>query len=192
MRFGHASESRAGILTTKIWGYFPPFKMTIQIEGGETNSPSAKRNRRTLALMIFRAMREVFVTFDSAVVFHSGETHFESQDEVSFRQTPDIQTPKGRAGFMIRTLRLKRGFTQEMTARLAGMTPVHLSRIEHGQCTPHRRTLLSLGRVLGKSLVTLLPVNEEPLLRKEPVWSKYGPLDDADDADDAEDAEDDS
>lgn len=53
---------------------------------------------------------------------------------------------------LIRQAREEKGISQKEIAKLAGLTNIHLSRIEHGSSLPTRRTLVRLAPYLGLSL----------------------------------------
>lgn len=53
------------------------------------------------------------------------------------------------------TLRKNAGLTRPQLARLAGIDPSQLWRIEHGESRPYDSTLAALARVLGVTVAVL-------------------------------------
>ncbi|MFF3323868.1 helix-turn-helix domain-containing protein [Streptomyces sp. NPDC002889] len=68
----------------------------------------------------------------------------------------------------LRDLRRRQRLTLEATARRAGLSPAHLSRLETGQRQPSLPMLLALARIYGTTVGDLLgelPPEREPVLR---------------------------
>ena len=73
------------------------------------------------------------------------------------RQTPQPQPELGEA---IRTLREKRGLSQESLAPQAGITPGTLSLIERGEANPTWGTVRGIAAALGVSVSALAKAAE--------------------------------
>ena len=56
----------------------------------------------------------------------------------------------------LKTLRIRRGLTQEQLARRAKVTKPYVSQLEHGVRTPSLAVLRRLARVLGVRPASLL------------------------------------
>lgn len=74
------------------------------------------------------------------------------------RQTPQPQPALGKA---IRTLREKRGLSQESLAPKAGITPGTLSLIERGEANPTWGTVRGIAGALGVSVSQLAQAAEK-------------------------------
>ena len=74
------------------------------------------------------------------------------------RQTPQPQPYLGEA---IRTLRQKRGLSQEALAPEAGITPGTLSLVERGEANPTWGTVHGIATALGVPVSTLARAAEE-------------------------------
>lgn len=61
-------------------------------------------------------------------------------------------------GKKIRSLRDKKGWTQEELAKKAGLTQSHVSRIEQSKHSPSHKTLVKIAKALGVAVGTLDPV----------------------------------
>ncbi|MGN6588461.1 MAG: helix-turn-helix domain-containing protein [Solirubrobacterales bacterium] len=60
--------------------------------------------------------------------------------------------PQPALGAVIRSLREKRGLTQEALAQGGGITVAHLSKIERGLTNPTWGTVAALAEALGSSM----------------------------------------
>ncbi|MFF8810877.1 helix-turn-helix domain-containing protein [Streptomyces pactum] len=68
----------------------------------------------------------------------------------------------------LRGLRQRSGLTLEAAARLAGLSPAHLSRLETGHRQPSLPMLLALARIYGTTVSDLLgevPPERDPIVR---------------------------
>jgi transcriptional regulator with XRE-family HTH domain len=62
----------------------------------------------------------------------------------------------------LKQLRAKKGLTQLMLAKKAGLTLAYIGRLETGHYDPQLSTLRKLSRVLGVSISDLVEYTEEP------------------------------
>ena len=83
-----------------------------------------------------------------ALVQASGETYDLPWDSIKHYAHGGRQK-KQTIGLILKKLRGERGLTQENLAKAAGLSRVHLTRLENGISTPTLTTLLKLTHILG-------------------------------------------
>lgn len=109
-----------------------------------------KPNRKSLALRL-RAVRKSLADLD--VALDNIIRDLEDSD-IEFRKTRGANGAT--AAQRIKKTRLKRGLNQTQLARLAGMMPSQLCKIEHGTSDVSAKTAKRLSAALGVSLSWLL------------------------------------
>jgi transcriptional regulator with XRE-family HTH domain len=73
----------------------------------------------------------------------------------------ESSNPQPALGAAIRTLREKRGSTQEAVAQAADITVAHLSKIERGRTNPTWGTVTNIAGALGVSVVEVAKLAEK-------------------------------
>jgi len=114
----------------------------------------SKPLRRSILLMVFRAIRPLFEISPPLLVHHDG--HPGAQINASIRrvnlyQAGGFQTFKEKQGSDIRLRRLEKGFSQSQLAEMLGMQQSTLSKIEMGRVAPRESTLKKIYELLNIS-----------------------------------------
>ena len=123
------------------------FSVTFKIEGH-----LSKRQRRAIALAIFRKLSPEFSFIGSCWILHDDMGQFhrfpEFERGISMKQAPSFDGIKGKFGFLVRLRRLSLGWTQKELSDQAGLCRTQVSRIERGKHIPHALNIRKLERVL--------------------------------------------
>jgi transcriptional regulator with XRE-family HTH domain len=134
--------------TSKLTFDVTPFEFEFRISG-----PISSRGRRTLLLMVYRKMRELFGTLDKAEINHARRNFFSSLfpfRPLSLRETPMLDTPNAKAGYSLRLIRHRNRLTLREVAELSGVDLSHLSCIERGKHTPSPDTVRRIESALAR------------------------------------------
>lgn len=139
--------------------YIPPFRFEFRISG-----PVSKRGRRAILTIVFKKLREVLNDFREVEIYHS-QLQFPyglfDPRPVSLRQTPNLETKLGRAGYALRLRRHKSYLTLRELSELSGVDLHHISAIERGRHCPRKDTVqrldLALTRYEEEGIICLSP-----------------------------------
>ena len=127
--------------------YLPPFWIKIQITG-----PTSGRGRRTILLMIFRKLRELWDEFRDVDIYHVTRGFLWTvlpPRPISFRETPLLDTPLRRVGYALRFRRHRNRLTLREVSELTGINLGHLSEIERGKHHPSKELVRRIESALA-------------------------------------------
>jgi hypothetical protein len=125
-----------------------PFNISFEILGER----GSKKVRRSLALMIFRALRETFANLECIEIQDREnkwlDFRYPFYRNFSTRQVPKIDTIQQQLGFEIRIKRLELGLTLKQLSERTKISKTYLSEIEHGKYRVKESTLEKINSAL--------------------------------------------
>lgn len=125
--------------------FLGPFRIKIQITG-----PTSSRGSKTLLLLIFRKMRELWPYFRKAEIFYSRRGYrWAAIPPRSGQIGSDFETPQ-HPGFSLRERRNKNRLTLQEVSALSGVNLGHLCDIERGKHNPRRKLLQRIELALAR------------------------------------------
>jgi hypothetical protein len=128
--------------------YVVPFRFEFRISG-----PISSRGRRTILLMVFRKIREIFGELKDAEINHERPDYMAMlfpPRPLSLRETPRLNSPCARAGYSLRLMRHRNRLSLREVSELSGINIGHLSDLERGKHVPTRETVLRIKTALAK------------------------------------------
>jgi len=128
--------------------YVTPFRFEFQLSG-----PISSRGRRTVLLMAYRKMRELFGDLSEAEINHAKPDYISMlfpPRPLSLRETPTLDSPNSKAGYSLRLIRHRNRLTLRELSELTGLNLGHLSEIERGKHTPSRDTVRKIETSLAR------------------------------------------
>jgi transcriptional regulator with XRE-family HTH domain len=126
----------------------PPFEFEIRFSG-----PISSRGRRTFLLVVYRHLRKLLGELRGAIISHAHRdryAHLFPPRPLSFRETPNLNTPAEKAGYVLRLQRHRNRLTLRELSEISGVNLGHLSDIERGKHIPTKWTTQRIEQALAR------------------------------------------
>lgn len=109
--------------------------------------------RKAFLLTMFRAFKGVLQDLEECEIRHTDSRSWinwirKSEQVANFKQLPPLGEGTDSLGYRLKMERLQAGLTLEELSRRSGISPKHLSKIEHGHHRPRQATLWRLKSAL--------------------------------------------